>query len=105
MTEEILKRSDEQDFLITSEHQLCRQFTVSRVTVRLALGDLEHLGLIYRRHGKGTFAYYEDCHVSEIVPDDHVITQNNGGFRAYALDPTAAEVRWKKSEELVGEKF
>jgi NAD(P)-dependent dehydrogenase (short-subunit alcohol dehydrogenase family) len=49
--------------------------------------------------------YCEDCHVSEIVPDDHVITPDNGGVRAYALDPTAAEALWKKSEELVGEKF
>lgn len=57
LTQEILNRSEEKDFLIASEHQLCRQFAVSRVTVRLALGDLEHLGLIYRRHGKGTFAY------------------------------------------------
>ena len=57
LTEDILYRPDERDFLIASEHQLCRQFSVSRVTVRLALGDLEHLGLIYRRHGKGTFAY------------------------------------------------
>jgi DNA-binding transcriptional regulator YhcF (GntR family) len=57
LTEEILNRLEEKDFIIASEHQLCRQFSVSRVTVRLALSDLEHLGLIYRRHGKGTFAY------------------------------------------------
>jgi DNA-binding transcriptional regulator YhcF (GntR family) len=57
LTQEILDRPDEKDFLIGSEHQLCRQFAVSRVTVRLALGDLENLGFIYRRHGKGTFAY------------------------------------------------
>src|SRR5277367_2391683 len=43
-------------FPIASEHQLCRRFNVSRVTVRLALGDLEHRALIYRRHGKGTYA-------------------------------------------------
>jgi NAD(P)-dependent dehydrogenase (short-subunit alcohol dehydrogenase family) len=49
--------------------------------------------------------YCEDCHVSEIVPDDHVITPNKGGVRAYALDPVAAEDLWRKSEELVGEKF
>jgi NAD(P)-dependent dehydrogenase (short-subunit alcohol dehydrogenase family) len=49
--------------------------------------------------------YCEDCHVSEIVPDDHVITPVNGGVRAYALDPMAAEALWRKSEELVGEKF
>ncbi len=45
-----------EDFLLVSEHALCRRFSVSRVTVRLALADLEYQGLIYRRHGRGTFA-------------------------------------------------
>jgi hypothetical protein len=49
--------------------------------------------------------YCENCHVSEIVPDDYVITPVSEGVRAYALDPAAAEALWKKSEELVGEKF
>jgi NAD(P)-dependent dehydrogenase (short-subunit alcohol dehydrogenase family) len=49
--------------------------------------------------------YCEDCHVSEIPPDDRPITPVNGGVRAYALDPKAAEALWKKSEELVREKF
>jgi DNA-binding transcriptional regulator YhcF (GntR family) len=57
LTGQILNHSGLQDFPIASEHQLCRSFGVSRVTVRLALGDLENNGLIYRRHGKGTFAY------------------------------------------------
>ncbi|MDR0532688.1 MAG: SDR family NAD(P)-dependent oxidoreductase [Verrucomicrobiales bacterium] len=49
--------------------------------------------------------YCENCHVSEIVPDDRIITPISEGVRAYALDPRAAEALWKKSEELVGEKF
>jgi NAD(P)-dependent dehydrogenase (short-subunit alcohol dehydrogenase family) len=49
--------------------------------------------------------YCENCHVSEIVPDDYVITPVSEGVRAYALDPAAAEALWKKSEKLVGEKF
>jgi len=49
--------------------------------------------------------YCENCHVSEIVPDDRVITPVSEGVRGYALDPNAAEALWKKSEELVGEKF
>ncbi len=57
VTEEILSRNEQASFPISSEHQLCRRFNVSRVTVRLALSDLENRGLIYRRHGKGTFAY------------------------------------------------
>src|SRR5258707_73899 len=57
LTQEILSNLEPKDFLIASEHQLSRRFAVSRVTIRLALMDLEHSGLIYRRHGKGTFAY------------------------------------------------
>ena len=49
--------------------------------------------------------YCENCHASEIVPDDRVITPVSEGVRGYALDPQAAEALWKKSEELVGEKF
>jgi DNA-binding LacI/PurR family transcriptional regulator len=57
LAEEIMRRDDTAPFVIESEHQLCRRFQISRVTVRLALGDLENRGLIYRKHGKGTFAH------------------------------------------------
>jgi DNA-binding LacI/PurR family transcriptional regulator len=57
LTEEILQKAAPAAFPIASEHQLCRRFNISRVTVRLALGDLENRGLIYRKHGKGTFAH------------------------------------------------
>lgn len=40
-----------------SEFDLCTRFKVSRTTVRLALDELSHRGLIYKRHGKGTFAH------------------------------------------------
>lgn len=57
LTQEILSHPDSKDFPIASEYQLCTRFSVSRVTIRLALGDLQYRGLIYRRHGKGTFAH------------------------------------------------
>jgi len=57
LSEEILNSPEQNAFPIASEHQLCRRFSISRVTVRLALGDLENRGLIYRKHGKGTFAH------------------------------------------------
>jgi GntR family transcriptional regulator of arabinose operon len=57
LTEEILNSPEESAFPIASEHQFCRRFNISRVTVRLALSDLENRGLIYRKHGKGTFAH------------------------------------------------
>lgn len=38
-----------------SEHELCAMFSVSRITVRQALGDLQKEGLLFKLHGKGTF--------------------------------------------------
>jgi hypothetical protein len=49
--------------------------------------------------------YCEDCHVSNIVPDNVAVKAISGGVREYALDPHTAETLWKKSEELVGESF
>lgn len=49
--------------------------------------------------------YCEDCHVGSVVPDDVPITAGSGGVRGYALDPNSAEALWKKSEEMVGERF
>jgi NAD(P)-dependent dehydrogenase (short-subunit alcohol dehydrogenase family) len=49
--------------------------------------------------------YCENCHVGAIVPDDVTISGISEGVRGYALDPSAAEALWKKSEELVGESF
>jgi NAD(P)-dependent dehydrogenase (short-subunit alcohol dehydrogenase family) len=49
--------------------------------------------------------YCENCHVGKIVPTDQPISVISEGVRAYALDPANAEALWKKSEEMVGEKF
>lgn len=38
-----------------SEREICREYQVSRTTVRSALKELENLGYIYKRQGKGTF--------------------------------------------------
>jgi hypothetical protein len=39
------------------------------------------------------------------MPDDAAIGVIGEGVRGYALDPNNAEALWKKSEEMVGEKF
>lgn len=67
LTEEILQSPEESTFPIASEHQLCRRFNLSRVTVRLALSDLENRGLIYRKHGKGTFAHGRSTRVHRYI--------------------------------------
>lgn len=43
------------DSMLPSERQLSEQYALSRTTVRLALQELEKMGYIYRRHGKGTY--------------------------------------------------
>jgi NAD(P)-dependent dehydrogenase (short-subunit alcohol dehydrogenase family) len=49
--------------------------------------------------------YCENCHVGDVVPDSVTISGVSEGVRGYALDPNNAEALWKKSEEMVGEKF
>jgi NAD(P)-dependent dehydrogenase (short-subunit alcohol dehydrogenase family) len=49
--------------------------------------------------------YCENCHVSEVVADDVVITPISEGVRHYALDLANAEALWRKSEQMVGESF
>ena len=49
--------------------------------------------------------YCENCHVGQIVSDDVTINAVSEGVRAYALDLKNAEALWKKSEQMVGERF
>jgi NAD(P)-dependent dehydrogenase (short-subunit alcohol dehydrogenase family) len=49
--------------------------------------------------------YCEDCHVSDIAPNDVTTGFLSGGVLAYAVDSENAAALWKKSEELVGESF
>jgi NAD(P)-dependent dehydrogenase (short-subunit alcohol dehydrogenase family) len=45
--------------------------------------------------------YCEDCHVAEVA----TIPGVRAGVQAYALDPQHAQALWRKSEEMVGERF
>jgi NAD(P)-dependent dehydrogenase (short-subunit alcohol dehydrogenase family) len=49
--------------------------------------------------------YCEDCHVAAVLPDTVPTSATIEGVRSYALDAKNAEALWKKSEEMVGEKF
>ncbi|HLI81341.1 MAG TPA: hypothetical protein VKV03_15240, partial [Candidatus Binataceae bacterium] len=45
--------------------------------------------------------YCEDCHVCEVNDD----TNTRAGVRSYALNLDHANALWRKSEEMVGERF
>ena len=48
--------------LLPSEADLCRALSISRSTVRQAIGTLESEGLVVRRQGKGTFVAEPKVH-------------------------------------------
>jgi GntR family transcriptional regulator len=56
LRKEIHRGSYEPSGLLPSEANLGARFKVSRVTIRLAIGQLVEQGLVERQRGKGTFA-------------------------------------------------
>ncbi len=52
---ELIEKELKPHDLLPSERELSEIYSVSRTTVRSALQELENVGLIYKRQGKGTF--------------------------------------------------
>ena len=54
ITKGLLKRGEK----LPPEHELASKFSVSRMTIRESIEDLVNEGLLYRRHGVGTFVAF-----------------------------------------------
>src|SRR3954470_2040763 len=63
---------------IYSENELVKMFGVSRHTIRQAVGDLVHEGLLYREQGAGTFCSYKKDQTNEQTPS-LIHTSNTNG--------------------------
>lgn len=55
LREQILRGVYAPGGLLPNEDELCRHFSVSKITVRRALSDLKQQGLVERHQGRGTF--------------------------------------------------
>ena len=75
LKDQILSGSWKTGDLVPAEPELCRDFGVSRTTVRQALAELTHEGLVVRERGRGTFVAGHNArrtlfHFFHIVPAD-----------------------------------
>ena len=53
--------------LLPSENELCKQYGMTRMTVRNALSNMETEGLIYRKKGKGSIVKLKGNYFNSII--------------------------------------
>ena len=85
------------------ENELAKQFGVSRITIRRALGELEREGLVLREQGRGTFVNPASASIRiSLVPGEEfnsIITRS--GHRA-SVEVSDISVRPATQDEAEG---
>jgi len=76
----LLKRGEQ----LPSENELAAKYNVSRMTMRQSIEDLVDEGLLYRRHGVGTFVAYPRLQRDHTRLTNFFDKAENEGFRAQA---------------------
>lgn len=76
----VLKRGEQ----LPSENELAAKYSVSRMTMRQSIEDLVDEGLLYRRHGVGTFVAYPHLQRDHTRLTNFFDKAESEGFRAQA---------------------
>jgi GntR family transcriptional regulator len=74
---------------LPTEHELCDQFGVSRITVRRALADLADQGYITRRQGVGSFVR------------EHDATGRHAGSRSYSYMDELRQIHFESNPDVL----
>ena len=86
------------DQAIPSERDLCRQYHISRITVRQAIAEMINEGVLYRKQGKGTFVARRKVNqgLSRIVTFSRTVMdigmQPSTRILAHGLEPADLEL-------------
>lgn len=83
LTARIRQRELPPGMALPSENELCRQFSISRFSVRKALDILEADGLIFRQPGIGSFVSESPQAAKTQKTLNIAITGSSGGFNPY----------------------
>jgi len=82
---------------IPTEYELCDQFGVSRISIRQALAELVHDGLLHRRQGSGTFVRPEfglgSRTITALVTEDPWIVPLEAAVTSYNADHPTTPLR------------
>src|SRR3990172_190280 len=104
LREKITEGELERGQKLPSEDELAAQYGVSRMTVRQGITDLIEDGLLYRRHGVGTFVAFPHVERDHSRLTNFFESSNSKGIQAKAcilsLDVLPAKHKIAKSLDL-----
>lgn len=71
--------------LISSERELAEEFSISRMTIRQALGELVQEGYLYKKKGKGTYVCKQKVTQQDIMSFTEMIEKTGGRLENVTL--------------------
>lgn len=102
---ELIQKMDlEESTKLPREEDISKQLGVSRITVRNALSQLETEGVIFRKHGKGTFVNAQAIKIKvkfSPIEDFRKVIINSG----YAVDVSIERIIVRSANEKEAEKL